>query len=455
MVVNLPEARFQDRPVVYVRAHEDAQLLDKQNFCHGWDVTESNGLQSAQQAIDAQKFNVGLIHLERCGKQDVRDVEQFLNEHRSIEWVAITNNDCLKQKHVCKLIRNACYDYFTLPLNECGFNRLHATLGHAFGMAALDIDESDSGYDDYEMVGVSPPMLRLFDSIRKIASVDAAVLIAGESGTGKELIARAVHERSSRSDGPFIAVNCGAIPDTLLNSELFGHEKGAFTGAHQLKIGQIEAASGGTLFLDEIGDLPLEQQVNLLRFLQEQVIQRVGSNQTIPVDVRVLAATHVDLDQAVAQGRFREDLLYRLNVLNILTPALRDREGDIELMARYFFARFRGDGGKRLRGFSQAALQALEQHEWPGNVRELINRIRRAIVMCEGRLINSEDLGLNALQPALSSRVVSLEDARFEAEKRAIEMAMRFSRQNMTRAAKSLGVSRVTLYRLMEKHQLQ
>ncbi|MCV6612631.1 MAG: sigma-54 dependent transcriptional regulator [Amphritea sp.] len=453
--MNLPETRFKDRPVVYVRAHEDAQLLDRKEFCQGWEVTESNGLLNAQQTIGAQKFNVGLIHLERYGKQDVRDVEQFLNEYRSIEWVAITSNDCLKQKHVCKLIRNACYDYFTLPLNQHGFHRLHATLGHAYGMAALDLDEFEPDYDDYEMVGASPSMLKLFDSIRKIASVDAAVLVAGESGTGKELIARAIHERSGRSEGPFVAVNCGAIPDTLINSELFGHEKGAFTGAHQLKIGQIEAATGGTLFLDEIGDLPLEQQVNMLRFLQEQVIQRVGSNEAIPVDVRVLAATHVDLDKAVAEGHFREDLLYRLNVLHISTPALRDREGDIELMARYFFERFRGDGGKRLRGFSQSALQALEQHDWPGNVRELINRIRRAIVMCEGRLINPEDLGLNTMQIAVPSRVMSLEDARIEAEKRAIEMAMRFSKQNMTQAAKSLGVSRVTLYRLMEKHHLQ
>ena len=405
--------------------------------------------------MGAQKFNVGLIHLERYGKQDVRDVEQFLNEYRNIEWLAITNNDCLKQKQVCKLIRNTCYDYFTLPLNQYGYQRLHATLGLAYGMAALDFDGYTPDYDDYEMVGASPPMLKLFDSIRKIASVDAAVLVAGESGTGKELVARAIHERSSRSEGPFVAVNCGAIPDSLINSELFGHEKGAFTGAHQLKIGQIEAACGGTLFLDEIGDLPLEQQVKLLRFLQEQVIQRVGSNEVISVDVRVLAATHVDLEKAVASGNFREDLLYRLNVLNIPTPALRDREGDIELMARYFFERFRADGGKRLRGFAQSALLALEQHDWPGNVRELINRIRRAIVMCEGRLINAEDLGLNTSQVAVPSRVVSLEDARIEAEKGAIEAAMRFSKQNMTQAAKSLGVSRVTLYRLMEKHQLQ
>lgn len=453
--MNLPEIRFQDRPVVYVSAHGDARMLDEKALCQGWHVTQGDGLVDAQQIIDAGKFSVGLIHLEHSGTDTLRETERFLNEHRDIEWVAITNNLCLRDKQVCKLIRNACYDYFTLPLNQHGLHRLHATLGHAYGMAELDAGEHDADTGDYEMVGASAPMLKLFDAIRKVSNVDAPVLISGESGTGKELIAQAVHERSCRRGGPFIAVNCGAIPDSLINSELFGHEKGAFTGAHKAKVGQIEAASGGTLFLDEVGDLPLEQQVKLLRFLQEQVIQRVGANQVIPVDVRVVAATHVNLDQAVANGQFREDLLYRLNVLSIQPPPLRDREGDIELMARYFFERFRNDGGRRLRGFSQSALQALEQHEWPGNVRELINRIRRAIVMCEGRLINPEDLGLTGQSPRTVSRLVSLEDARVEAEKRAIEVAMRLSKQNMSQAARSLGVSRVTLYRLIEKHQLQ
>ena len=453
--MSLPEEQSSQRSVLYIRTHQDTEPFEHYGLFQDWDFKAVTGLLNVMQTEQEQPASVGLIHIEKVDIHDLRALEKLLTEHRETEWVILTTTECLETKAFCKLIRDACYDYFTLPLGATGTQALQATLGHAHGMASLHVDDARSSQQDYEMVGSSAPMMLLFESIRKVACVDAPVLITGESGTGKELIAQAIHERSSRAAGPFIAVNCGAIPEQLINSELFGHEKGAFTGAHQCKVGQIEAASGGTLFLDEVGDLPLEQQVNLLRFLQEQVIQRVGSNQLIPVDVRVLAATHVDLETAREKGGFREDLLYRLNVLHIETPALRERDGDIEILARYFFERFRQDGGRRLRGFSSAALLALEQHSWPGNVRELINRIRRAIVMCEGRLIGPDDLGLNVVEFYGGGRVRSLEDARIDAEKEAIVSALRSCKQNMTRAAKVLGVSRVTLYRLVEKHQLQ
>jgi DNA-binding NtrC family response regulator len=244
-------------------------------------------------------------------------------------------------------------------------------------------------------------------------------------------------------------VNCGAIPSTLIQSELFGHEKGAFTGADREKRGLIEAASGGTLFLDEIGDLPRELQINLLRFLQEGTISRVGSIRTIRVDARVIAATHVDLERAVANGSFREDLFYRLNVLSLRVPPLRERNEDIETLAEHFFDKFAAEKSPRLKGFSDRAFAAMRAHTWPGNVRELINRIRRAMVMAQGRLITPADLGL---EKSVGAPQEALEEARTRAEQNAIATSLKRAGKNVTLAAKHLGVSRMTLYRLMAKH---
>jgi DNA-binding NtrC family response regulator len=249
-----------------------------------------------------------------------------------------------------------------------------------------------------------------------------------------------------------MAVNCGALPANLIQSELFGHEKGAFTGAHQRKIGRIEAAAGGTIFLDEIGDLSLDLQVNLLRFLQAKTIERVGGTQSLQVDVRVIAATHVDLERAVAEGRFREDLYYRLNVLHLRVPALRERENDIELLARFFFEKFAKEKNPQVRGFSQQALQVMNTYAWPGNVRELINRIRRAMVMCENRLMTPGDLGLERRSARRTIR--TLVGARAAAEKEAIQYALRHTGNNVSRAARELRISRVTLYRLIEKYSI-
>ncbi|RTE64965.1 sigma-54-dependent Fis family transcriptional regulator [Amphritea opalescens] len=418
-----------------------------------WDVHVAQGLESAALSLANNNYKVGLIQLEDFSNKMLRAVEQLITTDRSMEWIVLTNDECLQKKPFCKFISETCYDFVTLPLDDTGYACLLSTLGHAFGMAGLKQSDSEPNYDEYEMVGSSPAMIKLFSAVRRVANVSAPVLICGESGTGKELVARAIHERSSCADGPFVAVNCGAIPENLIQSELFGYEKGAFTGANKQKLGQIEVASGGTLFLDEVGDLPYDMQVNLLRFLQEKVIQRVGGNEEISVDVRVISATNVDLEAAIKKGRFREDLLYRLNVLQILTPALRDRGGDIELLTKFFFDHFLSEGQGRLKGFSQQALLAIQQHRWPGNVRELINRVRRAIVMCDGRLIQPNDLGLKecAVEESL---VMPLKEVRALAEKEAIANAIQNCRQNMTQAAKMLGVSRVTLYRMMEKYAL-
>lgn len=314
------------------------------------------------------------------------------------------------------------------------------------------ICKSPSEPIQHYMVGDSLAMQQVVRDICKVAWVDAPITVTGECGTGKELAARAIHEGSSRAKGPFQAINCGGLPADLIQSELFGHHKGAFTGAHRDKIGRVEAADGGTLFLDEIGDLPLNLQANLLRFLQEGTIEKIGSTKEQEVDVRVIAATNIDLHKAVEQGRFREDLYYRLNVLTLQLPPLRERYGDIEILADYFFRKFADERNYNVQGFSESAWQVMNLYHWPGNVRELINRIRRAIVMCEHRLISPHDLGL---ERRLYKRTLStLAEARADAEKRAIQACLRCCRNNISEAARRLEVSRVYLYRLIEKYKL-
>jgi len=292
----------------------------------------------------------------------------------------------------------------------------------------------------------------LFRSIRKVAMTDAPVFISGESGTGKELTAVAIHERSVRREQPFVAINCGAIPAHLLQSELFGYERGAFTGANQRKIGRVEAANGGTLFLDEIGDLPLESQASLLRFLQERKVERLGGHGSTAVDVRIISATHVDMQTAMIEGRFRADLYHRLCVLQIDEPPLRARGKDIELLAKHMLDRFKKDASRRLRGFAPDAIAAIHNYGWPGNVRELINRVRRAIVMSEGRQISARDLELGEY---VEVAPVSLAQAREAAERQAIELALLRHRGRLGDAAQELGISRVTLYRLLSAHGMR
>lgn len=304
------------------------------------------------------------------------------------------------------------------------------------------------------LVGTSRAIQQVRQMMQQVADTDASVLILGESGTGKEVVARNLHYHSKRREGPFVPVNCGAIPAELLESELFGHEKGAFTGAHQRKVGRIEAADGGTLFLDEIGDLPLELQANLLRFLQEQQIERVGGNRPVEVDVRVLAATHVDLEAAIDAGTFREDLYYRLNVLQVGTAPLRERSEDLPLLANHFSRLYSLETGRRPRRFSEDALAAMAMHAWPGNVRELANRVRRGLVLAEGKQIEAQDLGLECARgdgPPLSS----LEVYKLCAERQAMCDALARYGDNLSVAARMLGVSRPTFYRLLHKHRLR
>ncbi|HKK14088.1 MAG TPA: sigma 54-interacting transcriptional regulator [Gammaproteobacteria bacterium] len=413
----------------------------------GWNVSRAVDAATADRLIQARSYHTGLVLVEGTAPEDLLRLEELLTADAHMEWVALVRPQQLESEPVCRLLSELTFDYLTLPVDE---ERLLFTVGHAYGKCQLARRTQGRWRElgDHQMIGQSPPMEALYQSLEKVARDDAPVLITGESGTGKEAAARAIHRMSMRRDGPFAAVNCGALPGHLVQTELFGHEKGAFTGAYARKIGRFEFAEGGIVFLDEIGDLAPDLQVNLLRFLQDKCIERVGSNNQIPVDVRVIAATHVDLERAVHERRFREDLYYRLNVLHVKIPPLREREGDIELLARAYLEKFARERKSRVHGLSQQALRAMDRHPWPGNVRELINRIQRAVVMSDRRLLTAADLGLDSGGPWEGT---TLPGVREKAEEQLIHHTLRLTRGNISETARQLGVSRSTVYRLLKK----
>jgi DNA-binding NtrC family response regulator len=352
----------------------------------------------------------------------------------------------LDKPEVERILRDSA-DFFTVPVD---MKRLLDTLTKISSGWLPTAEKADIP----GIVGaVSSVMRATMASLRKYAPVELPVLITGETGSGKEVAARALHGLSARCEHPFVPINCGALPSNLVQSELFGHERGAFTGANVRRIGHFEAAAGGTVFLDEIGDLPLDAQTSLLRLMEEGTLVRVGSSQPIKLDVRVLAATHVDLEMAVAQGHFREDLYYRLNVLRLRLPALREREGDVELLAQHFLDVFRLRHHSRARAFSTQARQAMRGFAWPGNVRELLNRVQRAAVIAEGTLISTTDLDLQDTRLISGSRS-SLDLTRVSAERAAVLNCLHESHFNISECARRLNVSRVTVYRLCKKHKV-
>ncbi len=301
------------------------------------------------------------------------------------------------------------------------------------------------------MITAAPEMLKVARTIERVANANVSVMLLGASGTGKELLARGLHESSNRRDGPFVAINCAAIPENLLESELFGHEKGAFTGAIKTTEGKIEQASGGTLFLDEVGDIPFALQVKLLRFLQERVIERIGSRKSIHVDTRIVCATHQDLEAMIADGRFREDLFYRLAEIVVKIPSLAERPGDATLLAKAFLGRFAREMNPQVKGFSADALAAIDSWSWPGNVRELENRVKRAVIMADSKLVGAADLDL-AEPDEGDTQVLNLKCARESADRRVIRHALARSEGNISNTAKLLGISRPTLYDLLKQY---
>ncbi|CAD6550416.1 sigma-54 dependent transcriptional regulator [Paraburkholderia metrosideri] len=432
-----------------------ARTLDETLIAHlksrGWNVSAARSAHELGRLVKPDLACAGIVDLASFPPRDLAGLEASLRQQQ-IGWIALATSERLNDPVVRRLVRHYCFDFVKMPVAQATVDYL---VGHAFGMMTLCDPEaappaSESGDD--EMVGTCEAMQQLFRTIRKVANTDASVFISGESGTGKELTALAIHERSPRRKAPFMAINCGAIPHHLLQSELFGYERGAFTGANQRKIGRVEAADGGTLLLDEIGDLPLESQASLLRFLQEGKIERLGGRESIRVDVRIISATHVDLEDAMRDGRFRPDLFHRLCVLRVDEPPLRARGKDIEILAQHILGKFKTDSARKIRGFAPSAIEALYNYNWPGNVRELINRVRRAIVMAENKLISADDLDLAQFT---EQQTMTLSQAREAAEKRAIEAALLRHRHRLNEAAVDLNISRVTLYRLMGQHGLR
>jgi two-component system NtrC family response regulator len=394
-------------------------------------------------------LDLGLPPCPNESEEGLAVLSGFLAIDRAAKVIVISGQS--EKNNALQAVGEGAYDFLCKPVD---MEELRPLLRRCIYVAKLEREfhemQQSLRTDVFEdMVGTSPQMQGVFAFLRKVAATTAPVLLLGESGTGKEMAALAIHRRSLRKDGAFIPINCNGIPETLLESELFGHEKGAFTGAHMQRNGLIEAAAGGTLFLDEIGELPPPIQVKLLRFLQEHRFQRVGGRQEIQIDARVIAATNADLQQAITAGRFREDLYFRLAVVVLNLPPLRERGADIGLLAREFLQKYGVQNGRTTLIFSPEALRALNRHKWSGNVRELQNRVKRAVIMADGKRITEKDLELADSGEALP--VATLKEARENVERELVQQTLNKHLGRISSAANELGISRPTLYELMEK----
>jgi two-component system NtrC family response regulator len=372
-----------------------------------------------------------------------------LSPHTKV--IVVTGND--DRSNAIEAIARGAYDFYQKPVDA---DVLNLIIARAFHLHALEDEFRHLQQQQIFASGIiatSPQMLTVMRMVERIAPTQATVLLLGESGTGKELLAKAIHEQSDRSKNPFVAVNCAAIPESLLESELFGHEKGAFTGAVSQTKGKIEYAEGGTFFLDEIGDLPAALQPKLLRFIQERIIERIGGRKEIPVDVRIICATHRNLQDLIAQNLFRADLYYRLSEITIEIPSLREREGDIIAIGNALLKRYCQNNNCKEKRFSADAAQAIEHYAWPGNIRELENKLKRAVILSDSNFITLEDLELTN-QPEYAMPL-NLKAIRESAEASAVKRAMHYSDYSITETSRLLGVSRPTLYNLLEKHGLQ
>lgn len=384
-------------------------------------------------------------------------LKDILEEAPNIKIIVITGNNERESAH--RAVNMGAYDFYQKPIE---MPELKIILKRAFYLYRIEqenrkLQDVLKRGDSFEgMIGNCPKMQEVFITIKKVAASEATILIIGESGTGKELVARAIHRRSMRRDKPFIPINCGGVPPTLIESELFGYEKGAFTDAKTQKIGMIEKANGGTLFLDEIGELPLHLQVKLLRFLQDRKIQRVGGLKEIEIDTRIIVATNIDLQKAIKEGKFREDLYYRISVINIELPPLRERGDDILLLSNSFFTKFNYANKKNIKGFSPAAIKALESYDWPGNVRELENKIQRAVIMADNHLLMPPDLLLGSVEMNgfQDESHLTMREVREKVEVERIQKALMRSAGNINKAAMELGITRATLYTLLNKYHI-
>ncbi len=439
---------------------EDDPGLQKQlRWCfEGFDVLIAGDRGSALELLD--RHHPPVVTLDLGLPPDAGGTTEGLATLREIhearpdaKVIVVTGND--DRENAVRAVGMGAFDFYQKPIDAeiLGLIVNRAYRVHELEMENRRLSEQTAGTSLDGVIACSAVMLNICRTVEKVAPADATTLLLGESGTGKELIARALHELSPRGKGPCVAINCAAIPETLLESELFGYEKGAFTGAAKQTLGKIESAHGGTLFLDEVGDLPMSLQAKLLRFLQERVVEHLGGRKEIPVDVRVICATHCNLQALITTRDFREDLYYRISEISIHIPPLRGREGDVLLLARHFLDQIARHENRTLSGFSQDALTAMEDYAWPGNVRELKNRIKRAVIMAEGTHISAQDLELSA--PVDEPPSFRLREAREHAERQAVLRALGRVGGKVSEASELLGVSRPTLYDMIRKFRLK
>ncbi len=398
-------------------------------------------------------LDLGLPPDEANASEGLATLKEILELAPKTKVIVITGND--DKDNALKAISMGALDFYQKPIDA---DTLNIIVSRAFFVAGIE-QENDrlrsSSLDNNGFIGNSPQVQQVSRMVDRIAPTEITTLLLGESGTGKEVLARAIHERGPRADKPFIAINCASIPETLLESELFGFERGAFTGAHKQTKGKIECANGGTLFLDEIGDMPYPLQAKILRFLQEKVIERLGGRQEIAVDVKVVCATHQNLQGMVAEKSFREDLFYRISEVTINIPPLRERGEDILLLSRAFLQSFSQQFGRKITGFSEVANSALMAHHWPGNIRELQNKIKSAVIMADGKQVTELDLALMPSSQQVEQQPLNLRQVREAAESQAISRAITRSEGNMSKAAELLGVTRPTLYALIDKYGME
>lgn len=396
-------------------------------------------------------LDLGLPPDPTNASEGLATLKEILELAPQTKVIVVTGND--DRSNAVEAVAQGAYDFYQKPVDA---DLLNIIIARAFHLFALEHDFRQLQQQQTFTSGIiatSPQMLTVMRMVERIARTQATVMLLGESGTGKEVLARTIHAQSQRSDKPFIAVNCAAIPESLLESELFGYEKGAFTGAATQTKGKIEYAEGGTFFLDEIGDLPFALQAKLLRFIQERVIERLGGRREIPVDVRIICATHRNLQDLINQNQFRADLFYRLGEISIDIPPLREREGDILAISNALLRRYCIDNSCKEKRFAPDAAQALENYSWPGNIRELENKLKRAVILSDSNLITLDDLEMT--EQTTSNMPLNLKAVREAAEIAAIKRALSYSDYNISETSRLLGIARPTLYSLLEKHELQ
>ncbi len=446
-----------DHRTILVVEDDPGLLSQLRWYFEGYEVLVAEDRESALNLVRRHEppvvtLDLGLPPDPANATEGLEALGQILTVAPHTKVIVVTGND--DRENAVRAVGRGAYDFYQKPIDP---EVLGLIVDRAYNLFELEEENRRLARRDRPsplggIIAASSEMTRVCRMVEKVAPTDATVLLLGESGTGKELLARALHGLSPRAEQRFVAINCAAIPETLLESELFGYEKGAFTGAAKQTLGKIEYANKGTLFLDEVGDLPQSLQAKLLRFLQERVIERVGGREEIPVDVRVICATHQDLGHLIEDGRFREDLFYRISEIALRIPPLRERTGDAVLLARHFLDLFGREHGRSLRGFTEDALAAIEGYPWPGNARELENRVKRAVIMADGNRLAAEDLELAIPDESMP---LNLRQVREEAERRAIERALALYNGNVSQAADILGVSRPTLYDLVRKYDLR